>query len=142
MILAELLGAQGARIPAGPSLTPLTPAQLVQNEINRLTKYFGLSSTQVGEVTTILTTEQTCLQGDSTNFETAREALVTAIKSGNSGSISAAIAMLTSLQAAQETCHATGAAAIYADLNSTQQAKLGSGLGPLLGGGGFTGAGR
>jgi Spy/CpxP family protein refolding chaperone len=136
MIFAGLLGAQGRGFGGGGSLTPPTPAQTIQNEVNRLTRFFNLTSSQVTEVTKILTTEQACLQGDSTNLQTAREALVTAIKAGNSGNISAAIATLTSLQAAQETCRATAEAAIYADLTPTQQALVGSGLGPLGGGGG------
>jgi hypothetical protein len=140
MILAGLLGAQGRGYRGVSSLNPPTPAQTIQNEVNRLTRFFGLTSSQAGEVTTILTSEQTCLQGDSASLKTAREGLVAAIKSGSSGSISAAIANITTLQATQETCHATAAAGIYGDLTSTQQAKLGSGLGPLLGGGGFPGA--
>jgi hypothetical protein len=136
MILAGLLGAQGRGFGGGGSLTPSTPAEAIQNEVNRLTRYFGLSSTQAGEVTTILTTEQTCLSGQSAAQQTARAALVTAIKSGSTSSISTAIGNLTSLQATGETCRATAEAGIYADLNSTQQAKLGSGLGPLGGGGG------
>jgi hypothetical protein len=135
MIFAGLLGAQGRGYRNSTTLTPPTSAQTIQNEVNRLTRYFGLTSTQVNEVTGILTTEQSCLQGDTTALQTDREALVAAIKSGNSGSVATAINNLTSVEAAQATCRASAAAAIYADLISTQQAKLGTGLGPLLGGG-------
>lgn len=138
MIFTGLLCAQGRGYRNSTTLAPPTSAQAIQNEVNRLTRYFGLTSNQVNDVTGILTTEQSCLQGDTTTAQTDREALVTAIKSGNSGSISTAINNLTGVQAAEETCRATAAAAIYADLNSTQQAKLGGGLGPLLGGGAGT----
>jgi hypothetical protein len=135
MIFAGLLGAQGRGYRNSTTLTPPTSAQTIQHEVNRLTRYFGLTSTQVTEVTGFLTTEQSCLQGDTTTAQTDREALITAIKSGNAGSISTAINNLTSVEAAQATCRATAAAAIYGDLTSTQQGKLGTGLGPLLGGG-------
>ena len=82
------------------------------------------------------------MQGNSTNMQTAHSGLVTAVKSGSATNIAAAVAALTSVQAAAETCRATAAAGIYADLDSTQQAKVGSGLGPLLGGGGFGPHGR
>lgn len=134
MILAGALCAQvhGFR---GGSLTPPTPAELVQRQVNFLTKFFGLSTSQVSDVTGFLTTEQTCLQGNSTNLQSARDGLVTAIKSGSSAAVSTAVTALSGLQAAQETCRATAAAAIYGNLNSAQQMKLGNGLGPLLGGG-------
>jgi Spy/CpxP family protein refolding chaperone len=109
---------------------------MVEHEVSFLTKFFTLTTTQVTAVTGFVTTEQTCLSANSTNLQTAREALVTAIKGANPTTISTAIANLGALQSAQETCRATAAASIYADLTSTQQAKLGSGLGPLMGGGG------
>lgn len=136
VFLAGILSAQGRGF-RGDGLTPPTPAEMVQRRVAFLTKFFGLSASQVTEATNAITTEQTCLQANSTNLQTAREGLVTAIKAGNATGISGAIATLTSLQAAQETCRATAAAAIYSNLNSSQQSKVGNGLGPLMGGGGF-----
>jgi hypothetical protein len=141
MILAGVLGAQGRGF-GGGSFTPPTPAQMIQREVNMLTKYFTLTTSQVSEVTSIVTTEQTCLEGNSTNMQTARAGLVTAVKSGSATNVSAAVNALTSIQGAEQTCRATAAAGIYADLDSTQQAKVGKGLGPLLGGGGFGPRGR
>jgi hypothetical protein len=118
------------------SLTPPTAEQLVDGEVNFLTRYFSLTPSQVSDVTGFLKTEQNCLAANTTNLQTARAGLVTAIKA-KSGDISGAISALSAVQAAQETCRATAAAAIYADLTQPgQQAKVGSGLGPLLGGGG------
>jgi hypothetical protein len=136
IILAGVLSAQGRQFRGGGSLTPPTPAQLVEREVSFLTKFFTLTPTQVTAVTGFVTTEQTCLAANTTNLQTAREALVTAIKGANPTTISTAISNLSAVQSAQETCRATAAAAIYADLTSAQQAKVGSGLGPLMGGGG------
>ena len=136
MILAGVLSAQPGRGFRG-SLTPPTPAQLVEREVSFLTKYFSLTTSQVTEVTGFLTTEQTCLAANTTNLQSAHEGLVTAIKAGNPTGISTAIGTLGAVQSAQETCRATAAAAIYASLTQPgQQAKVGNGLGPLMGGGG------
>ena len=136
MILAGVLSAQPGRGFRG-SLTPPTPAQMVERQVNFLTKFFSLTPSQVTDVTGFLTTEQTCLAANAANAKTARENLVAAIKLNNPTNISAAIGALGTVQTAQETCRATAAAAIYADLTQPgQQAKVGDGLGPLLGGGG------
>jgi hypothetical protein len=142
MILAGVLSAQGRQFRGGGSLTPPTPAELVQREVNMLTKFFSLTPTQVTNVTGILNTEQTCLTAIPTtpgleSPQSARQALVDAIKLNNPTNISKAITALTAVQAAQETCRAAAAAAIYAGLTEPgQQAKVGNGLGPLMGGGG------
>ncbi len=124
----------------GNSLTPPAPptaAELVTREVNFLTKFFGLTGNQPDQVSAILTTEQGCLASNTTALQTARAALVTAIKSGSETNIATAIAGIHSVQAAQDTCRATAAAAIYTTvLTSAQQMKTGNGLGPLLGGGG------
>ncbi len=65
-----------------------------------------------------VTTEQTCLAANTTNAQTAREGLVTAIKSGKSGDISAAIGALSAVQLAQETCCAAAAAAYLCRLTA------------------------
>lgn len=137
MIFVGVLSAQPGRRMHESSLTPPTPAQMVEREVNFLTKFFSLTPSQVADVTGFVTAEQKCLGGNSTNAQSARQSLVDAIKLNNPSNISAAISNLSALQAAQETCRATAAAAIYADLNQPgQQAKVGNGLGPLMGGGG------
>jgi hypothetical protein len=136
MILAGVLSAQPGRGFRG-SLTPPTAQDLVNLQVSFLTKFFSLTPSQVTDVTGFLTTEQTCLAANTTNAKSAREGLVAAIKLNNPTNISAALGTLSTVQAAQETCRATAAAAIYADLNQPgQQAKVGNGLGPLLDGGG------
>ncbi len=136
MILAGVLSAQPGRGFRG-SLTPPTPEQMVAREVSFLTKFFSLTPSQVTDVTGFVTTEQKCLAANAANAKSARQALVDAIKLNNPSNISTAISNLGTVQTAQETCRATAAAAIYADLNQPgQQAKVGNGLGPLLGGGG------
>ena len=46
VILAGVLGAQGGRGFGGGSFTPPTPAQMIQREVNGLTKYFTLTTSQ------------------------------------------------------------------------------------------------
>jgi len=140
MVAATSLMAQG---PGGPrgfgghanSLTPPTAAEMVQWEVNHLTKFFSLTPAQVTAVSGFLTTEQTCLAANSTNLQTARQGLVSAIKTGNPP-VSTAVTTLNGLQGDQELCRATAAAAIYGQLTGTQQMQVGTGLGPLMGGGG------
>ena len=134
MIVAGVLSAQGPG-PHGNSLTPPTPAEVLQRQVDFLTRFYSLTTAQVGPVTTIVSTEQSCLP-TSAAMTTAREALVTAIKSNTK--ISDAVTALNTLQGDQETCRATAAAGIWALLNSTQQMK---GVGPLLGGSGGRGGG-
>ena len=134
MIFVGVLSAQPGHGMRG-SLTPPTPEQVVDREVTFLTRYFSLTPAQATDVKGVLTTEQTCLASSSTNLKTVREGLVTAIKTP-SGDVATAISNLSAVQVAQETCRAKAAAAIYADLQPGQQAKVGDGLGPLMGGGG------
>ena len=55
--------------------TPPTPAQIVANQVARLTKLLDLNSTQQASATTIFTTEQTALAALRTSMQTARTAL-------------------------------------------------------------------
>jgi hypothetical protein len=136
MILAGILNAQPGRGFRG-SLTPPTPEQMVEREVGFLTKFFSLTPSQVTDVTGFVTAEQKCLATNSANAKSARQALVDAIKLNNPTNISTALGNVSAVQAAQESCRATAAAAIYADLNQPgQQAKVGNGLGPLMGDGG------
>ena len=128
IILAGVLSAQGPGH-HGSSLAPPTASEVLQRQVDFLTKFYSLSTAQVGPVTTILSTEQSCLP-TSAAMRTAREALVTAIKTNTK--VPDAVAGLNTLQGDQESCRATAAAGIYALLDTTQQMK---GIGPLLGGG-------
>src|SRR5579862_3398406 len=87
MILAGVLSAQPGSGRHG-SLTPPTPEQLVDREVNMLTKFFSLTSTEAGNFKTILTAEQVCMGAIPTppglkNPQSARQALVDAIKGNN-----------------------------------------------------------
>ncbi len=129
LVVVAVLSAQGPG-PRGNSLTPPTAAEVLQRQVDFLTKFYSLTSAQVAQVTTIVSTEQSCLP-TSAAMRTAREALVTAIKTNTN--VSGAVTALNTLQGDQESCRATAAAGIWALLDSTQQAK---GVGSLLGGGG------
>lgn len=141
MILAGILSAQPGNGRHGASLTPPTAQQLVTREVNFLTRFFSLTTSQVTDVTGFVTAEQSCIGAISANPklgspQAAHQGLVDAIKLNNPTNISAALATLEALQAAEQSCRVTAAAAIYADLTQPgQQAKVGNGLGPLLGGG-------
>jgi len=132
LVLAGVLSAQGPgpRGPRGNSLTPPTAAEVLQRQVDFLTRFYSLTTAQVGPVTTIVSTEQSCLP-TSAAMRTAREALMTAIKTNTK--LSDAVTALNALQGDQESCRATAAAGIWALLDSTQQMR---GVGPLLGGGG------
>ncbi len=137
LVLAGVLSAQGPG-PRGSSLTPPTPAEALQRQVDFLTKFYTLTTTptnQVSDVQSILSAEQSCLATPAAQ-QTARDALMTAIKSWNPATTKtppAAIGAFSSLEADQELCRATAAAGIWAILTTTQQMK---GIGPLLGGGG------
>ena len=137
LIAAGVLSAQG---PGPRSLTPPTAAEVLQRQVDFLTKVYSLTTAQAGTVGTIVSTEQSCLP-TSAALRSAREAMVTAIKSWNptpGSTPPAAVGAFTALQDQGENCRAAAAAGIWALLSSTQQAK---GIGPLLGGGGPGGRG-
>jgi Spy/CpxP family protein refolding chaperone len=121
--------------------TPPTPAQMVTNQVTRLTKLLDLNSTQQASATTIFTTEQTALATIRTSMKTARTALQTAIKSNDTTIIGTQAAQIGSLNGQEVLAQATAAGAFYAILMPDQQAKYDT-LGPLGGGpGGFGGPG-
>ena len=148
VIAASSLMAQGPGRPFGgraDSATPPTPptaAEMVQMQVNHLTKFFSLTSTQVTAVSGFLNAEQTCLATNSASLKTARANLLAGIKSGTTGSIASLVGAIGPLETDQEICRATAAASIYGQLTSAQQTQLGNGLGPLMGGGGGGPRGR
>jgi Spy/CpxP family protein refolding chaperone len=124
--------------------TPPTPAEMVADQVARLTKLLDLTSTQQASATTIFTTEQTALTTLRTSLRTARRALQTAIKSNDAGTIGTEAAQIGTLTGQQVLAQATAAGAFYAVLTADQQSKYDT-LGPLGGGpggpGGFGGPG-
>ena len=133
---------------AGPgakhTATPPTPAQIVANQVARLTKLLDLTSTQQASATTIFTTEQTALATLRTSMQTARTALQTAIKSDDTATIGTEATQIGTLTGQEVLAQATAAGAFYAILTADQQTKYDT-LGPLGGGpggpGGFGGPG-
>lgn len=121
--------------------TPPTPAQIVANQVARLTALLSLNSTQQGEATTIFTTEQSVLSPLGASMKTARTALKTAIQANDSGAIAQQSAEIGSLSGQEIQAEATANAGIYAMLTPEQQTKYGQ-FGALAGGrGGFAGGG-
>jgi hypothetical protein len=141
LIAAGVLSAQG---PGPRSLTPPTPAQALQRQLDFLTKFYTLTTTspnQVSDVQSILSVEQQTCLATPTALQTARESMVAALKTWNPAGKTPApadVTAYTSLLANQELCRVTAAAGIWAVLTSTQQMK---GIGPLLGGPGGRGGG-
>ena len=117
---------------------PPTPAQMVANQVARLTKLLDLNSTQQASATTIFTTEQTALATLRTSMHTARTALQTAIKSDDPASIGTQATQIGTLNGEEVLARATASAAFYAILAADQQSKYDS-LGPLRGGPGGPG---
>ena len=121
--------------------TPPTPAQMVANQVARLTKLLDLNATQQASATTIFTTEQTALATDRTNLQTARKALQTAIKANDTGTIATQATQIGTLTGDEVLAQATASAAFYLLLTPDQQSKYDT-LGPRGGGpGGFGGPG-
>jgi Spy/CpxP family protein refolding chaperone len=121
--------------------TPPTTAQIVANQVARLTKLLDLTSAQQASATTIFTTEQTALAALRTSLQTAQTALQTAITSNDAATIGTDATQIGALTGEQVLAQATGSAAFYAILTPDQQSKYTT-LGPLGGGpGGFGGPG-
>ena len=121
--------------------TPPTPAQIVANQVARLTKLLDLNATQQASATTIFTTEQTTLATVRTSMQTARTGLQTAIKTNDTATIGTESTQVGTLTGEEVLAQSTAAGAFYAILTADQQTKYES-LGPLGGGpGGFGGPG-
>ena len=121
--------------------TPPTTAQMVSNQVSRLTKLLDLTSTQQASATTIFTTEQTALAALRTSMQSAQTALQTAITGSDAATIATDAAQIGTLTGEQVLAQATASAAFYAILTADQQSKFET-LGPLGGGpGGFGGPG-
>jgi hypothetical protein len=133
-IAGVMMYGQGPR--GSSTTTPPTPAQMAQRETDRLTRFFTLTATQQTTVLGLLTTADTQTQALTTQIKPLRTSLEAAIKANNQSMISLTILQISSLQEQEEVIRANVAGQIYATvLTSTQQALVGTGLGPLMGGG-------
>jgi hypothetical protein len=129
-LLAQPQGG-GFRRNAAPGGAPVDP---VAREVQMLTRMLGLAPAQQTTVTGILAADTTKLAGYQADLKKERADLVAAIKLNSD--LTGPVAALSLTQSLIEGIRAAEAAAIYQALTSDQQAKLGDGLGPLLGGGG------
>jgi hypothetical protein len=140
LLIAGTLFAQGPPRGFGRNSngTPPTPAEIVAREVQMLTRFLTLNAAQQATANTALTNAQTQLAINAATIKTDRGLLVDAIKGNNqSGTIDTLTSTIANLQGQQDAIRAKAAAAIYASLHADQIAKLGNGLGPLMGGGGF-----
>jgi Spy/CpxP family protein refolding chaperone len=122
----------------GTPPTPPTAAQIVANQVARLTKLLDLSTMQQTQATEYFTAEQNTLSTIRTAMHTARTAIQADIKSGNTTDIATQAGTIGSLTTKEVEAQATASAQFYAILSAEQQSKFET-LGPL--GGGFGGPG-
>jgi Spy/CpxP family protein refolding chaperone len=133
-LMCSLAFAQGPRFHRNAQSGAATPQQMAQNETNRLTRFFSLSSTQQSQVLGILTTADTQISTLRTQIQPLRANLVAAVKANNPDQITAALNALAPLQQQVASLEANAAGQIYATvLNPTQQGQIPNGLGPLMG---------
>src|SRR5580698_6515382 len=117
---------------AQPAHTPPTPAQMVTNQVARLTKLLDLTPAQQTSATEYFTTEQTTLATVRTAMHTARTAIEADLKSGNKTDIATQATTIGSLTTQEVQAQATADAEFYAVLTQDQQTKY-----ETLGRGGF-----
>jgi Spy/CpxP family protein refolding chaperone len=122
--------------------TPPTAAEMVANQVARLTKLLDLTAAQQAQATTIFTAEHTALDAVKTGMDAAREALKPAVDTNDVGGIDAAALQIGNLTTQQIQGQAKAQAAFTAILTPDQQSKYKE-LGPGMGGGrGGPGGGR
>jgi Spy/CpxP family protein refolding chaperone len=102
-----------------------------------LTRFLTLDAGQQATATTALTNAQAQIALNAATLKTDRGQLVDAIKANQVGAIDTLTSTIANLQGQNDAIRAKAAATIYASLTPAQQMKLGNGLGPLMGGGGF-----
>jgi|SRR5579863_845910 len=139
LLIAAILSAQGPHGGFGRNSggTPPTPAEIVAREVQMLTRFLTLDAAQQATATTALTNAQTQLAVNAPALQADRTQLVAAIKANQVSVFPTLTSTIANLQGQQDAIRATAAATIYASLTPAQQMKLGSGLGPLMGGGGW-----
>src|SRR5579864_5579738 len=142
LLIAAALSAQG---PHGGGFgrnstntgTPPTPAEIVSREVQMLTRFLSLDAGQQATATTALTNAQTQVALNAATLKADRAQLVDAIKANQVSVLPTLTSTIANLQGQNDAIRAAAAATIYASLTPAQQMKLGTGLGPLMGGGGF-----
>ena len=104
--------------------TPPTTAQIVSDQVARLTTLLDLTAAQQTQVTTILTTEQTTLATLRTSLQTEQTALQAAILTNDASTIGIAATQIGTLSGQQVLAQATAAGAVYSILTTAQQTKF------------------
>lgn len=123
-----MTAALSAQPPAGRG----DPSQRLEN---MLTRSLSLNATQQNQVHTILADAQVQSQGSAAQLKTLRSSLIDAIKTNNTALIDSLTLQISQQQQPLEAIRSKAAAQIYAILTADQQAKLGNGIGMLMGGG-------
>src|SRR5580658_5578500 len=132
LLCGAFLYAQGPGFHRNASGTPPTPAQIAQNQTNRLTRFFNLYSNQEAAVLGILTAAETQVVTLRTEIQPLHTTLVAAVKANNPTQINSTLQQISGLQEQIEAQHALAAGQIYATvLTAAQQEQIAHGLGPL-----------
>jgi Spy/CpxP family protein refolding chaperone len=145
ILLGGILVAQPAFRPRDNGATAPDPATRIANQVARLTTLLDLTTTQAAQITTLLTSQQSSSSALQTTLQTDQSSLNTAIENNATATIDQLTSALGTLNGQLLSIRSKTEAAIYALLNSTQQAKLATigGIGALNGGpGGPGGPGR
>jgi Spy/CpxP family protein refolding chaperone len=118
-------------------------ATRIANQVARLTTLLDLTTAQAAQITTLLTSEQSSSSALQTTLQTDHASLDTAIENNATATIDQLTSAVGTLNGQLLSIRSKTQAAIYALLNSTQQAKLATigGIGALEGGPGGPGRG-
>lgn len=103
----------------------------------RLTKHLNLNATQQNTVHTLLLENRTMAKGLNQQMRALHTQMVTAVKSGDEGSIDSVTQQISTLRGQQDALHAKAMAKIYATLTADQKTKVGPNLEMLMGRGGM-----
>jgi Spy/CpxP family protein refolding chaperone len=131
----------GAANTSGSAPAAPDPATMIANEVTRLTTLLDLTTSQASQATTIFTNAQSTISALQTALNGYQTSMTTAIEGNNTTTIDTLAGEIGTAQGQIVDAQAKAAAAFYAILNATQQAKVQTlGLG-ILGGGGPEGFG-
>jgi Spy/CpxP family protein refolding chaperone len=101
----------------------------------RLTQKLGLTAEQQNAVHTIIAEREVILRGNRQQMQTLNKSLTAAIKTSNTSEIETLSQQIAALHQQQVAEHSKSEAKMYAALTPAQQAKVGTNLEVLRGGG-------
>jgi len=142
-VCGALLAQRGPGARAAGGGTPPDPATRIAHQVERLTTMLDLTASQASQITTILTNAESATTSARTTLDTDQTALQAAIKTNAVSTIDQLSSAIGVLQGQLLSAHSKAEAAVFATLNTTQQAKVDTlgGMG-LLGGPGRGPGGR